>query len=169
MKVVFLDFDGVLNGSGTHAPASPIHPLLFLCPPLVERVNQICERTGAVVVLSTSWRTRAHHPGSSATHLSLDELREALWIAGARFNVIGATPDLAREDTIGRADLTLWRCPPRHKEIAAWVEQHRPTAFAILDDDCNAEIAGHFVPVEPWHGVQPEDVEAAVQILGRLT
>src|SRR5690242_11976692 len=110
MKVVFLDFDGVVNGLETSEPPSPIHPLLYLCPPLVERVNQIVERTGALVVLSTSWRTRAHHSASSATHVSLDELREALRIAGFRHDVHDVTPDLARQDTIGRADLTLWRC-----------------------------------------------------------
>lgn len=166
MKVVFLDFDGVLNGFETHEPPSPIHPRLFLCPPLIERVNQICERAGAVVVLSTSWRTRAHYPGASDGHLSIDQLREALRIAGARFEVIGATPDLAKEDHIGREDLTVWRCPPRRKEIAAWVDRHKPVAFAILDDDNNAEIKGHWVPVEPWHGLQQEDVDLAVKMLG---
>ncbi len=163
--IVFLDFDGVLNGLETREPPSPIHPLLYLCPPLVERVNRIVEATGARVVLSTSWRTRAHHPGASATHLPLEDLCEALRLAGARFTVHDVTPDLAREDTIGRADLTLWRCPPRSKEIRAWVEQHRPEAFVILDDDSNAEIAGHFVHVSERTGLTDEDVEMAIKIL----
>ena len=168
MKAALIDFDGVLNGLETREPPSPIHKGLFLNPALVERVNTIVERTGAVVVLTTSWRTRRHVVGAPDAHLSLDELREALRLAGARFAVLDKTPDLAREDSIGRGDeaVALWRCPPRRREIAAWVEQHRPDAYAILDDDPEAGIDGHFVHVDRRRGVSAQDVERAVQILG---
>lgn len=168
MKAALIDFDGVLNGLETREPPSPIHKGLFLNPALVERVNTIVERTSAVVVLTTSWRTRRHVVGAPDAHLSLDELREALRLAGARFAVLDKTPDLAREDSIGRDEVAvkLWRCPPRRKEIAAWVEQHRPDAYAILDDDPEAGIDGHFVHVDRRRGASAQDVERAVQILG---
>ena len=166
MKVIFLDFDGVLNGLETNCPPSPIHPLLWLCPPLVARVNHIIARTGAVVVLSTSWRTRAHHTSASAMHMSLDELREALRLAGFVGEVIGVTPDLARLDTIGRTGDVLWRCPPRLKEIRAWLDAHPVSAFVVLDDDGGAELAGHFVHCSKRTGLTESDVEKAVRILG---
>lgn len=162
MKVCFLDFDGVLNGLETREPASPIHRGLFLSPPLVERVNVLCERTGAVVVLSTSWRRRI-----DATGCSLD-IAEALRHVGARFAIVGATPDHARRDAITRDGETieLWRAPERRHEIAAWVAEHKPEAFVILDDDRGAEIAGHFVWCDPKRGLSAEGAEMAVRILG---
>lgn len=168
MKVVFLDFDGVLNGFETREPPSPVHAGLFLNPVLVERVNAICERTGAVVVLSTSWRGRARYPKGHAMHLAEDEVVEALRRAGARFEVVGATPDHSRPDTVTRDGETieLWRAPERRHEIAAWVEQNKPDAFVILDDDRGAEIAGHFVWCDPKRGLSAEGAEMAVRILG---
>lgn len=168
MKVVFLDFDQTLNGLETREPPSPVHASIFLNPALVERVNRICEATGAKVVLSCSWRTRRHVVGAPDAHLSLDELREALRLAGGRFEVVSKTPDLAREDSISRDGETipLWRCPPRHKEIAAWIEQHKPETFVILDDDRGAEIAGHFVWCNPKRGLSEDGACEAIRILG---
>lgn len=166
MKVIFLDFDGVLNGFDTNEPASPLHPHLHLNPVLMRRLNRIVKRTGAKVVLSTSWRTRHHHPGASAEHMTLDELREALRLAGFVGEVIGVTPDLARLDTIGRTGDVLWRCPPRLKEIRAWLDAHPVSAFVVLDDDGGAELAGHFVHCSRRTGLTESDVEQAVRILG---
>ena len=76
MKVIFLDFDGVLNSD--KIPQTPHNPLIRFGSPewlatqfdtkLVARLNFIIEKTGACVVLSTSWREA--HP--------LHELCEAL-------------------------------------------------------------------------------------------
>lgn len=164
-KVIFLDFDGVLNSDQTEVEASSIHPYLYLDPQLVKRVQQICDQTGAVIVLSTSWRTRIHSSWAQESYLSLDELREALLSAGLTAEVIDVTPDLAREDYIGRTDLTIWRCPPRHREIVAWVEKNKPTSFVVLDDDINAKIENHFVHTCYKKGITIEDVQKAVNIL----
>lgn len=165
--IVFLDFDGVLNGLETREPPSPIHARLFLNPEKVALVNDLCERAVARVVLSTSWRTRRHVVGAPDARLSLDELREALRLAGATFRVADVTPDLAREDSITRDGETvpIWRCPPRRKEIAAWIEQHRPSAFVVLDDDHDAGIDGRFVHVNRRRGLTSADVEQALKIL----
>jgi hypothetical protein len=164
-KVIFLDFDGVLNSDETEVEASPIHPYLYLDPKLAKLVQQICDRTNAVIVLSTSWRTRIHSSWSGESYLSLDELKEALSNVGLTADVVDVTPDLAREDYIGRADMTIWRCPPRHKEITAWIEDNKPKSFVILDDDLGAEIKNHFVHTLPIWGITQKDVEKAVNIL----
>lgn len=166
-KVIFLDFDGVLNSDETEIEPSSIHPYLYLEPRLAKLVQQICDRTEAVIVLSTSWRTRIHAAWAGESYLSLDELREALSHVGLTAELVDVTPDLAREDYIGRAGMTIWRCPPRHKEIAAWVEQHQPKSFVILDDDINAGIENHFVHTLAVTGITQEDVDKAVEILNR--
>ncbi len=168
MKVVLLDFDGTLNGLETREEPSPVHKGLFLNPDRVALVNQLCQRTGAVVVISASWRTRRHVVGAPDACLSLDELRAALAHAGFTGKVIDKTPDLARLDSIGRDGeaVELWRCPPRRKEIAAWVEEHKPEAWVILDDDPDAGIPGHFVHVDKRWALTQANVEQAVRILG---
>lgn len=168
MRILFLDFDGVLNGLETREPPSPIHAGLFLNPVLVERVNRVCEATGAKVVLSTTWRGRARYPKGHAMHVAFEEVVEALRLAGARFEVIGGTPDLSRPDSLTRDGETieLWRAPERRKEIAAWIEEHKPEAFAIVDDDRGAAIEGHFVGCDPKRGLSEEGMREAIRILG---
>lgn len=168
MRAVFLDFDGTLNGLETREPPSPVHAGLFLSPALVERVNRICETTNAKVVLSCSWRTRRHVVGAPDACLSLMDLSCALRHAGARFEVVSKTPDLARLDTMNRDGeaIELWRCPERRKEIVTWLEEHKPEAFVILDDDRGAEIPGHFVWCDPKTGLSEDGMREAIRILG---
>lgn len=172
MRVVFLDFDGTMNGLETHEPPSPIHKGIFLNPVLVERVNRICEATGAKVVLSTKWRDREdRYPKGHEKYVSFEGVITALQLVGARFEVVGKTPNLTRSDTITRdGDTTvLERHRPRHMEIAAWVAEHKPEAFVILDDDRRAEIAGHFVWCDPKRGLSEEGAREAIRILGVQT
>lgn len=109
--VVFLDFDGVLNTPtrwGQNPPESALEPAL------VRRVSRFCDRAGACVVVSSTWRI---------DH-SVERLRGFLATAGfARTErIIDVTPDFC-----GR---------PRQDEILAWLEQtSTSSAWVILDDD----------------------------------
>lgn len=58
--VLFLDFDGVLGAGRVWAQNESRRwtcPAGWLDPVLIARFNRLVRRTGAAVVLSTSWRT----------------------------------------------------------------------------------------------------------------
>src|SRR5271154_3949306 len=91
MKCIFLDFDGVLNSHKfmleefeLRGTVDGPRGTVGLDSKAVARVNTLCERTGAVIVVSSSWRY-GHN---------LLELREILKEAGLAevIKVIDTTP-----------------------------------------------------------------------------
>lgn len=113
MKVIFLDVDGVLNHSACPEWEKGDHRVLDAA--CVQRVKDVCARTGAKLIISSTWRLSAH--GMEPLLAVFDGL------------IIGVTP--ARN--LGA----------RHKEIEEWLLQHIsiPIRFCIVDDDADAEIA----------------------------
>jgi HAD domain in Swiss Army Knife RNA repair proteins len=104
MKVIFLDIDGVLNCSKTPNPRK--FPYV-VDKRLLARLRKLLERTGAKVVLSSSWRLDP-----------VGLLAARHW--GVPF--IGICPDKPRS--------------PRCKEILSWLADHpRATRYAIIDDE----------------------------------
>jgi Swiss Army Knife RNA repair-like protein len=104
MKVIFLDIDGVLNCKKTRNPRK--FPYV-VDPKLLRRFKGLLERTGAKVVLSSTWR---YDPAGlfSARH------------AGIPF--MDVTPDMPKR--------------PRRDEVLAWLKQHpRVKRYAIIDDE----------------------------------
>jgi hypothetical protein len=104
MKVIFLDIDGVLN---CHKTLNPRKFPYVIDDQLLARFRQLIERTGASVVLSSTWR---YDPAGifSAKHY------------GVPF--IDTTPDMPNE--------------PRSKEILEWL-RNKPevTRYAVIDDE----------------------------------
>jgi Swiss Army Knife RNA repair-like protein len=104
MKVLFLDIDGVLNCSTTR---NPRHFPYVVDQRLLARLQKLLDRTGAKVVLSSTWR--------------LDPV--GLFAAkhwGVPF--IGTCPDKPRS--------------PRRKEILSWLADHPKAArYAVIDDE----------------------------------
>jgi HAD domain in Swiss Army Knife RNA repair proteins len=104
MKVVFLDIDGVLNSKKTLNPRN--FPYV-VDPKLLRRLELLLERTGAKVVLSSTWR---YDP--------IGRLAANHW--GIPF--IDTTPDMPKQ--------------PRRDEIVAWLRDHADvTRYVILDDE----------------------------------
>jgi hypothetical protein len=141
VKVLFLDFDGVLNSRDTV-------PEFSLDDVLVARVNRILSVTGAKVVISSSWR--AH---------GLPYCIAFLENAGFKGEVIGATPFRERE----------WgkRSPPRGLEIQDWMDANPGVErFVILDDEGDME---HLLPflirTSMVDGLQDSHVDEAVRAL----
>jgi len=125
--LVFLDVDGVLNHSGmwddppprSSCPATLEFRREQFDPACVERVERLCTSTGAVVVISSSWRI-AH---------SLAELRCMLRCRGLQAAVVGATPRLPDRD------IDAQRIERGH-EIRTWLDAHgRGLPFVVLDGD----------------------------------
>lgn len=104
MKVIFLDIDGVLNCKKTPNPRK--FPYV-VDPKLLRRFKRLLQRTGAKVVLSSTWR---YDPAGifSAKH----------W--GIPF--IDAIPDMPRR--------------PRRDEVLAWLKRHpKVNRFVVIDDE----------------------------------
>jgi hypothetical protein len=104
MKVIFLDIDGVLN---CHKTPNPRKFPYIIDDELLSRFKELLSRTGASVVLSSTWR---YDPAGifSAKHY--------------RVPFIDITPDMPHE--------------PRCAEILAWLQNHpEVTRFAVIDDE----------------------------------
>lgn len=52
MRVLFLDIDGVLNHRAVFVPGD-VAPI---CPVALARLKALIERTGATIVVSSTWR-----------------------------------------------------------------------------------------------------------------
>lgn len=111
-RVVFLDIDGVLLSHrsclalGGWPNDLSLASLAMFDPVALGLLRAFCETSGAVLVLSSTWRL--HH--------SWREVGDALLLP-----LVGQTPRL-----LG----------PRGKEIAHWLDQQpEPVRYAILDDD----------------------------------
>src|SRR5258708_3844439 len=114
MKILFLDFDGVLNSNewfsslergGRSTKVEQIDPAA------VARLNRIVDASAAKIVVSSSWRL-GH---------SVEELQQILEERGFRGEVVGRTPDLNIV---------------RGLEILAWLSAQAevPESYCILDD-----------------------------------
>lgn len=111
MKVIFLDFDGVVVlPDGAFSRSS------------IRLLNQVCLQTGANIVFSTSWKL-AH----DAKQLKVILLKQGL---DKSILVLGSTPEVRIE----APDDPAWDCR-RGKEISAWLEANPVESYVVLDDD----------------------------------
>lgn len=104
MKIIFLDIDGVLNCKKTPNPRQLPY---VVDKGLLRRFNGLIHRTGAKVVLSSSWRI---DPAGlfAAKH----------W--GVPF--IDTCPDMPKS--------------PRCKEVLTWLKRHpKATRYTVIDDE----------------------------------
>jgi len=145
VKVIFLDFDGVLN-SWAWWDRQPKHTRdqhrFLLDPAAVGLLNQLVMRTDAHVVISSSWRlNKEMRPAST------------LCVCGFTGVILGQTPYLAG---------------PRGHEISAWLEEHSSVeTFVILDDDSDmVHLAERHIKTSQQVGLTQEDVDRAVEMLG---
>jgi hypothetical protein len=127
MRVLFLDFDGVLNSNqwllGTvvaRRSAVGRDPAAEIDPARVEILNKIVAATGAKIVFSTSWRCA----------YSDERLMEFLRSKGFVGECIGRTIEEFPDGEIFRS---------REEEIFEWLESWSgdPVESWIAIDDCN--------------------------------
>lgn len=151
MKIVFLDFDGVLNSMADFNFKTTSS--LFDAP-YIARLNAIVVQSGAKVVISSSWRV--NH--------SLDELRKLLHAAGFQGDVIDCTPIFQYDTVQGLCDIG----EIRSAEIRAWMDAHPvPIAsFVVLDDLELSPLAEYQVLTDMVEGLRDHHIEQALAILG---
>jgi len=158
MKIIFLDFDGVLNSDAFFKANDNRYLPETLDLAAVARVNTIVARTGAKVVVSSTWRLG----------YSLDQLKDILGRHHLSGEVIGVTPVIQDVD---EDRVIVVRKAPRGLEIQRWLDTQPepPEAFVILDDEADMEhLGGRLVRTQFATGLGDEQVEAAVALLGAL-
>jgi len=150
MKIIFLDFDGVINRQvkSMHEDGEWLFDLWV--PECVKWLNHITDATGAKIVVSSSWK----HCGD------LPKLKGILKDAGVTGECIGSTPTLEGIDP---------GCGRGH-EIAAWIYQHWPVeSFVILDDGCDmVHLMPRLVRTESKNGLTEQHSRFAIgQLVAR--
>lgn len=111
-KYLFLDIDGVI---GSHSDYYNMHcgerkdfPYMAFDPKCVDRVNEILEKTGAGLVISSSWR---YYP----------DLKEIFRKVGLPVDFLVTPKNLVND--------------MRGNEIKVFLEQHPCDRYVIVDDD----------------------------------
>ena len=151
MKVVFLDFDGVLCNhesisAGYKARAAPEQDPYGPHEDCVAALNHIIEQTGAMIVVSSTWRRISKFRTAMAEQLNK-------W--SVKGTVLDITPVLNEEI--------------RGKEIAQWLNsysRHPVESFVILDDDSDmGELRPRLVQTDGAKGLTMDDAERAIAML----
>lgn len=177
MRVVFLDFDGVINNCstpmqlppaarvspGTYAPDFIGIPVDAAC---MSQLNVLLMRSGAKVVISSSWRKFA----------AWQHLAPALGYYGFQYSdrIIGETPDLVSNE----AEREAWRARDngpvdgayekieRGMEIWYWLQLHPEVTEAVILDDCDDMwiMKDLFVQTRPNDGFTAEDADQVLAL-----
>lgn len=147
LKIIFLDFDGVVSVLETRWELSDRH---------LERVKKICDETGAKIVISSSWRRK-----------SVVETMKKIY--GQDANVATCNSLLNINYVIGVTE----RLGPasRGREIKKWLDEHPGMErYVILDDDdfdMLPEQKPFLIQTDWAAGIEDEDVERAIEILSK--
>ena len=156
MKVIFLDFDGVITTMKSR---------WNLCKEKMAFVKEIVDKTGAKIVISSSWR-----------HSTLESTLDYITTLGNAFvhNVTFLMP----EDVVGVTDRIYYhKCSDKEKheyhvcrgvEIEHYLYEHPEIKnYVILDDDSDMLLSQrkHFVKTHTLRGISKKNVETAIKIL----
>lgn len=137
LQVIFLDFDGVI------APISDMNRYGDLDHGCLRVLNEIVARSGAQVVVSSSWRFGK----------TVGELQQMLDEYGFAGRVIDRTPTDVQGCTRG-------------EEVATWLAEHPVDGCVILDDHGDmGGLSGRLVRTNATVGLQPADADRALEKL----
>lgn len=147
MKVIFLDFDGVITTPGSKWNISI---------ELVKRVKMICDKTDAKLVISSTWQ----HGNSAKEWLEESVLMKSYkgWLK--KF-FIDYTYDVTGRHAYNGSTA-------RGAEIKAWLIKHPEVDnYVIIDDedDMLDEQLFHFVHTDWVFGIQDREVTLAIDVL----
>jgi hypothetical protein len=142
-RVVFLDIDGVLINRRALVERRSLSQRAD--PDCVAALNHITDETGAVIVVSSSWRL----------DYSVEELVDLLKAWGVTGSVVGKTPALDRDSVRG-------------DEIAAWMKERdvQVSDVVILDDDADMRwLAPRLVQTDFKPGLTMVQAKRAIEVL----
>jgi hypothetical protein len=139
-KLIFLDFDGVLNSA---LSVSQLGTRYKFWPPSVQALNQLLTKSGALIVISSTWRE----------HWTLKENAASLERAG-----------LLPGRVVGKTCVSE---SARGKQIDSWLKSvpYPVEAFVILDDKDDMEMhRERLIRVDPSVGLGVTEVRRAMQL-----
>lgn len=138
MKIIFLDFDGVIVTARSRYRSGDTRCIRWL--------NKVIKTTGASIVVSSCWRI-----GENAA-----TLQNQLTSWGVRGTVVGVTPHIKGPD-VERGD-----------EIMRWLlDCKTPTTFVVLDDDSDMRGCQHrHIKCDYLLGMTQKDAVKAIAMLG---
>lgn len=116
MALLFLDLDGVINGSSfDYEPIEKHIEHETYVPELVRNINYIIDRFKMDVVITSAWRVAR----------TFDELKAVLDGIGLKANIVGVT----EHDN-----------QPRHKQIWDYLNKHKVwnNNYIVIDDEDDA-------------------------------
>ncbi|MBE6284689.1 MAG: hypothetical protein E7098_10160 [Mediterranea massiliensis] len=149
-KIIFLDFDGVLNTEHYQGllqyQGKPWQDEYgaFFDPKAVKQLKRIIDATDADIVVESSWK-----------YLGLDAMRE-MWIArDLPGKVIDITPSLLGKN--------------KGVEIASWLSKYakQDIRYVIIDDEyviLDSQLP-HFILTNPYEGITEEQANRAISML----
>lgn len=166
MKLIFLDFDGVVNSDKytnsasykkeaegkTEAEIMLIAHYLHIDPEAIKLLNDLVEKSGAKVIASTTWRL----------HYSLDELNKMIKDRGATFEIVGVTPRIYPKK--------MSQFVQRGEEIQAYLDSLTEIVegFVIIDDGSDMlHLKKHLVQTTMAAGLKFNHITWAMNILNK--
>lgn len=159
-KIIFLDIDGVLNSVDYFDQTKHCDGYSEINPEQVKLLKEIIDRTGAEIVLSSTWRNLAKRKDESE-HQMYTYLTDTLQEYG--LEIIDHTPYIDQD---------------RPKEIKAWLDAQpdKDIRFVSIDDDYPQHeydkfgIGDCLVKTSYYEkngGLRKEHVKKAIEILNR--
>lgn len=185
MKVIFLDFDGVLNSEIWYKrrfnemdmdSIVSKYPYYEFDPLAMQQLNRIIEETSAKVVISSTWRIGR----------TVDELQQLLNMVGFEGEIIDTTPHFFARGSDNDGNKISYTVP-RGCEIDWWLsekgkfkrinwsierqkeymEKAIVKNYVILDDDSDMLYTQkeHFVHTGMYYGLNEKKATEAINIL----
>ena len=170
-KVIFLDVDGVLNSSRT------LYEDISLEDYLISNLKELVDKTGAKIILSSSWRLfteavatlmdRLDKFGLAISGMTCDGV-DLDWLEKYEFDATKKYLD-TKFDWDENRQIKITH--DRGAEIFKWLHDHDDCAYVILDDEIE-DIKPYFsesviVKTSYKTGLTKEDVKKAIQILNK--
>lgn len=153
MKIIFLDFDGVLNSNRYDRVRLPSEGNIDKTR--LPLLKEIIDKTGAKIVLTTSWKTHWNKDYELCSDTGKDFLKD---FSQFGIEIFDKAPDLGIN--------------MRFEEVKSWLNSHDDIeSFVILDDITSGwgDMSENVVNTSPMilRGLEKRHVDKAIEILNR--
>lgn len=149
-KIIFLDFDGVLNTEHYQGllqyQGKPWQDEYgaFFDPKAVKQLKRIIDATDADIVVESSWK-----------YLGLDAMKELWEVRNLPGTIIDITPSLLGKN--------------KGVEIASWLSKYakQDIRYVVIDDEyviLDSQLP-HFILTNPYEGITEEQANRAISML----